>query len=458
MKEKLKLIAANKIYSAIILFVLAFVFRIVIINTYQVNKIGPDGTGYHTLGVNFAKGNDLSMKEEKPYEKFFFREPVYPIFLGLCYKVYGFFGGTYNYIAAYDIATMTYDSAAHQEIVFAKYAQALFDSLSVVVFYLILLLVFKSSFAFVAALLFCFYYPVAIHSTYIHRETIQLFIILCMSYLFALFLYTKKWLWLFLFSCFWGISNLILQVTVVLPIFIFIYFIFYFKRFFKAILLTLSSTIIMFLFISPWLIKIYNYYPDIRILKTFGCSFTYEMISYTNAIRNLAQDNKISAEEAESLLGIEWNSSSFYQFKRSFDGTYKKFADSVNQMHLKKRASVRIIRTIVIHFYKSWFSTKLSFMGTREFIKKNLVINSLLFSIPLIIGLFGFIGIIKYLRRCLPILLMFFTFISLFYFLGSEYRRMLTIQPFIFMFGCLGFDYLYGRIFKRTNNYSNVFK
>lgn len=456
MKEKLKLIAANKVYSAMIIFVFAFIFRIVLLNTCQVNKIAPDGTGYHTLGVNLAKGNGLTLRQEKPFEKFYFREPVYPVFLGLCYKVYGIFGGTYNYITAYDLATRTYDSTAHHEIFFVKYVQAIFDSLSVVVFYLILLLVFKSSFAFVVALLFCFNYPVAIHSVYILRETIQLFITLCMSYSFALFLFRKKWLWLAVFSCLWGLSNLTLQVTVVIPFFMFFFLLFHLKNIYRVFSVILISTLIMFVFISPWLIKVYRFYPDIRIVKTFGCSLTYEMLSYFDAIDKLQRNHKLTSVEATHLRRTAWGLNSFEQFKKSFDGTYLNFAASVDKKNLKSLGFFMFIKIGIKRFYHSWFNPISSLKAPLNFLKNNPILISLLVLTHIVIAGFAFIGLFVYYKKIYPILLTFTTFILLFYFLGSEERRLIPAQPFIFMFGCLGIYYLYIRFFKKSKKSKSV--
>jgi len=448
-----RLILNNKFYSALVIFLFALIFRIVLINTYQVNMIAPDGTGYHTLGVNLANGNGMSMNREKPFEKYYFRELLYPAFLGACYKVYDCFWGKSNYLTSYN--GRTYDSSEHPEIIFAKYMQAIVDSLSVVVFYLILLLVFKPSFAFIVSFLFGFYYPVAIHSTYLLRETIQLFITLCMAYSFAQFLLKKKWTWLIIFSGFWGLSNLTFQITVVVPFFMFIFLWQNLKNIFKSLLPVAASTMIMLIFISPWLIHIYRFYPDIRILKTFGCSFTYEMISYQNAVGNLERNQKISKQEANSLM--EWGKPAYEQFRKSFDGTYLNYVRSVNKLKLKK-ADFNIFKVVLRNFYKSWFNTKLAFMGTKEFLKKNLMVNSVLVGIPIIIGILAFLGLFIFYRKIYPIMLTFTTFISLFYFIGSEYRRMLPATPFIYLFGCMGFYYLYVRFVLKSNNYYSILK
>lgn len=449
MNNNLQLIIMNKFYSATIIFVLVLIFRVIIINTYQVNKIFPDATGYHTLGVNLAKGNGLTLQQEKPYEKSYFREPVYPVFLGLCFHAYNFIGEKCNYITDYDTVTYSYNSTAHPEIVFTKYVQAVIDSLSVVIFYLILLLVIKSSVAAVIALLFGFYFPVAIHSTFLLRETLQLFITLCMTFSFSQYLLKKKGIWLLAFSGFWALSNLTLQITVVIPFFVF-FIVWYFNRsILKTFSVIILSTIVMFVFISPWIMNVYKFYPDIRILKTFGCSLTYEMVSQQNAVATLERNNKITKETARSLM--EWGVSSHEQFRKSFDGTYKHFTDSVNKLNLKAISFKDRCKTGASNFISSWFfSDKGSGTILREFYKSLTLLPSV------IIGLFAFIGLLVYFKKIVPILLTFICFISLFYIIGNESRRMLPAQPFIFLFGCLGMYYSYIRFVLKKNDYYSI--
>lgn len=452
MEEVINKFALRKRLVLLIIFSTSLLFRIVLINTHQINKIYPDATGYHTFAVNLAKGNGFSLDQNPPFEKSFFREPGYPVFLGICYKLYGLIGDKPSYITEYNIDTLIYDSYQHPEIVFAKYMQAFFDSLSVVVFYLLLLLMFKNSFAFIIALLFGFYYPVAIHSTYLLRETFQLFITLCMSYSFALVLLKKKWFWLLLFSGFWAISNLTLQVTIVIPFFMLIIVWYYSKKIIRAVKVVIISSLLMFVIISPWLIKVYNYYPDLRIIKTFGCSYTQEMRAYQNAVWDYEASNRLTDDEGQRIFGIFINSNSKTQFQKSFDGTYTHLADSVSNLNLNIPLKFKIKKGIS-NFITSWV---FSDVGTRTLL--NNFYKSFILFVPVIIGLFAFIGIYAYFNRLLPILLTFICFISLFYLIGGESRRMLPAQPFIFLFGCLGIYYSYSRVILKSKNINSILK
>lgn len=451
-----KSIIDSKKYCAIVIFVFALLFRIILVNAYQVNVIAPDSVGYHALGVNLARGNGLSLKQEKPFEKSYFREPGYPAFLGISYAIYEIFGGKINYITSREPKTHRYDSPSHPEIVYIKYVQAFIDSLSVVVFYLILSLVFKNSFAFVIALLYCLFYPVAIHSVYILRETMQLFIVLCMAYFFALFLMKKHLGWLALFSGFWALSNMTFRITVVVSFFMFILIWVFYKSIAKAAVAVMASTAMMLIVALPWLIRVYNYYPDIKIVKTFGCSYTLELLDYCNALEKLYLNKKITLREYDRMVGMEAKLDSHGQFQKSFDGTYNNFVRSVRKMDLPHPTIGEMSKKTMIYFYKAWFKTKISFIGTCELIKRNPFGYSIMILVPILIGLFAFLGIIVFIKKIYPVLLIFFTFIPFFYFISNEYRRMLPAQPFIFLLGCLGMYFFYRKVLKKKNDYYGI--
>ena len=81
---KLTLKTSSKFQICIYIFLLAFVFRIFIINIYHTDTIAPDGTVYHEIARNFSEGLGYTVYGGGD---FFFREPGYPIFLSLSFNI-----------------------------------------------------------------------------------------------------------------------------------------------------------------------------------------------------------------------------------------------------------------------------------------------------------------------------------------------------------------------------------
>lgn len=447
---KTYLFFSNKRKSLFFLFLTALLFRIILIFTYQVDQLTADSVGYHKIGVNIMNGNGMSISCYAPFEKHYFREPVYPFFLALSCKLFTFLTDKkIEYLMSCEEhitgSYFSFNPGKHPEIFFIRFIQSFIDALSVIVLFLILCNFFSVSSAFIISFFYSFYYPVAIHVTYLLRETVQLFITLVMAYAFLKILTVKKkqWLWILFFSFFWSLSNLILQVTIVIPAVMLLFLYINKKSVLQSLFTVAVSIILMLLTISPWLIHIYHFYPDIRIIKTFGCSFTHEMLKYQHAVNILEKNRIITENEAKSMR--QWNKNAKEQFRLSYDGTYTNFAKSVQEKYINRVTVKQRLVSLVTKFYKSWFKTKITFKGTKQFFNESPIIHGLLLGIPILIGILAFIGIYRYAKLIFPSLLTFSTFLFLFPRIGSEYRRMLPIQPFIFVFGILGAHFLINR-------------
>ena len=80
----------NKIVPyAISLFILAFSLGILFSSFFDVATITPDAVQYDRIAKNIAFGNGFSLEDKAPYKPTMFREPLYPYFLSLIYKIFG---------------------------------------------------------------------------------------------------------------------------------------------------------------------------------------------------------------------------------------------------------------------------------------------------------------------------------------------------------------------------------
>lgn len=449
----------NKKICLIILFLTALTLRVSLINIYNQNKIFPDGTGYHRLAVNLVKGNGYSNSSSAPFIQYYFREPGYPVFLAIIYKIYTIFGGQPESINDYNLSNYSYTDI-HNEITLVKYFQAVLDSITLLIFYLSLLLIFKKKFAFFIVFILALYYPLAIHVTYILRETLQAFLSMVMVYSFMNFLFLRKYKWLILFSVFWAFSNLTFQVSIILALFLFIFLLIYSKKIWYSVKVCFITGVIMLLVSSPWLIRTYNYYPDWRIIKSFGTSFTPEYRSYISALFKANYYSYISDEEFHKILMDEYiNVPAKEKFNMSFNGKLKFKVDSINKFANEPFISKRKVIKVMKCFKNSWFSKFIIYeIGWKETkykfkifgIKINNIKKLIEITLSFIIGLLSITGMIFYYRRIYPLLLIFTMYISVFFIIGTENRRMLPAQPFILMFSILAIFFIYFRFIKKN--------
>ena len=205
---------------SIYIFLLALIFRIFLINVLNTDTIAPDGTGYYGLAHNLSECNGYILHGEK----YFFREPGYPVFLSLAFHITKLFG--------HETGTLVFDENFKiinnvPEIVVTKYMQAILDSFACVLFFLLILHIIKRKYALLIAIVFCFYYPYAHHVTHILRETLQSFLAIAMCYALLQYFKFNSIKYLIFTGIFWGLLSLTFQANIIfvvsIPIFIWIY-------------------------------------------------------------------------------------------------------------------------------------------------------------------------------------------------------------------------------------------
>jgi 4-amino-4-deoxy-L-arabinose transferase-like glycosyltransferase len=446
----------TKTYYAIIIFSIALVVRIILIlNPSNNNLGGNDALGYHNTAVGILNHNSNFG---------FFREPGYIYFISGVYKIWNLGGGT-----VFEIENQTFDWNKNPEILFLRIIQAIFGSLTIVIFYFLIINFIKNEIALVIALISGLYLPLAYLSLFILRESIQFFILMSLSWALLEYVITNKIMYIILIGILWGVSNLFLQITYLLFIPYLIVFLLLIR---KNILLSIRDFGIALLFmlfvISPWLYKSFSNYPDLRILKTMGCSLTFESVGFVKALTMENELGFISTACKEDILKKEWYLiSDSDRFKKSFSGYYKLAVDSINS---KTEPLLRPKAKINYYFSKTLLHFRLSMLQTFFWNKPEQQVDPISYyknhkrvyfvMVFIVFSYLSIIGVFLFSIKLFPLLPVFFFFTSLFYFIGDETRRMLFTHPFLIMFSTLTVIFLFLFFIKKLSKkeiYSRLF-
>ncbi|HMW36899.1 MAG TPA: hypothetical protein PKA72_11110 [bacterium] len=443
--------------ASLCIFAVALLVRLVLINNFFENYTQSDGVDYHNIAVNIVHGNGYSRATTEPYEPYFFREPAYPIFLSAIYKFYSWFGSI-SYLSHEDP-----NLKLHGEIMLARIVQSFIGAGACVIFYLTLLLVLSRRVSFIIAFLFSLYFPFAIYASMLMRETLQSFFVLSMTYCFARLLISLNLKWNILFSLFWSLSNLCLQITLWIFPFAALFMLIRYRAWFLAFRHSMLSFFIMMAIASPWLIRTYSFYPDIRVFKSFGTSLTHEYSSYISYLNKQTQMNQITQDSLNRIQHIWYNTSEYQKFENSFAGTVKTLYSTNSSMRLSIHDK---LRSSFINFRTSWIESlwfiemdngRMHLRPHTIYMKGEnyfLLIASL---IPFVFGYLALPGILFFLRKTYIILMPFSYFFCILPLIGNEPRRALPIHAFIFMFSILMTIFLYKKVRRSVNNNSDIF-
>ena len=440
MKKISCVIQKNRYLVAI--FLIAIVIRAVLVLSCFKDGKTLDGVMYHNLAVNVVLGNGYSDRISPPYDPNFFREPAYPLFLAGGYVIWNSIFGKIHYLKS-----NIFSDKEYPEIVFLKFFQAIIGSVACGIFFLLLKEChIQHKISFCIAAIYATYIPLAIYSTQIMRETFQTFTVILMSYFFAKYLIEERLRWLILFSIFLAASNMTLQVTIFIPILMAIFIYLKYRSFSKTIRDTVLSSVIMFLLISPWLVRSYAFYPDWRIIKSLGVSLTYEQLKYASALLNLETHHLITKDEVTKLFHEEWYGiSEREKFEKSFNGYFstqaKELQNQIRESNILFQTATKIVSRFRIFWLESlWVTAKNGrpYERPHTLYKQNKnYLFLLLSSSGFIFGYLAIPGIFLYYKRLFPSLLVFTYFLIFFYFISGSPRHAYPVHAFIITFSCL---------------------
>jgi len=410
-----------------LLFWVAFAVRAIFCLSYDINELYPDVIGYHMYAFNLIDNGHYSPLHS-PLEDTFFREPAGSYILKTAYQVASFFGVDISPISNYSMtkyAVLEY----HPEFYWGRLMFSFIDSISICFFFLTLLYFTTQKKAMIVTVIYLFFFPCFFYLQTLLRDSFQVSLLLILNYFFVRYLFKDSRLSLAIVGLLLGIAILTLKALVVVGLgvvaFVFVVHRKSLKRFFID---TVLVTVITCLTITPWMLKVYNSYPNIGVFKELGTSLTFDLGEYCTAIRVLRFLGQISVDDSEKMLVDTWAMDSKEQFALSFDKTFKQKADSIYSLMGDEKSSF-IAKYKLNSYYKAienliYPNSLWGILPTVFVFKLNTFIAPLFF----IIGILGFLGFLIYFRRYWKGLMVYISFIVTLVFLpsfGDEGRRLL---------------------------------
>jgi len=398
--------------------------------------------------VNLAEGNGYTESLSAPHVPNFTRDPAYPFFMSIVYRVYNTFHELtiipYNNIKLNNSGRLLFVPG---EMLWVRLTQMLLASLSCIFFYLILKNIFKPQYALLLILLFAIYFPYTYNDQYILRESFQSSVTILANYFFISFLKKNRIIYIIYFGVLWGILNLTIQTSLIIGFFFPVILLISTRNFKKTLKATLIAVFSMLVIVSPYLYRAYKFYPDIRVTRSMGCSITLEKSNYYGTLIKLKNLDYISQQQFDSLANDLWSLSEYKTFEKSFNGEFNRLTNGLKtQYPINNSIEIKYnIKNWTSLASKTWFKNiyknpKSSFLNSlRSLNLISLVPNF----ISIIFGLLAIVGFLIYFKNTYKILLIFFSTISIFYIIGDEARRSLPAHPYIFMFGILSILTIY---------------
>ncbi|MDD3534869.1 MAG: hypothetical protein PHC50_01795 [Candidatus Cloacimonetes bacterium] len=404
------------------------------------DHFAPDSTGYHALAVNILKygvyNSSINTKDNIDYEPHFIREPGYPLFLAGVYGVCSMVGDVSH------ISSDGYDLNAKKlldekrEVRAVQYIQFFLMVMSVLFFYQTLQAIHISAVNKIVSVASLLFVPFIQMSINILREPLITFLLALFAYLLALYLKKGDHLYLWCAVLLIALASLTWQVMIVFTILVFIAMLLRKETFLKAIVCSVFYGVLFIAIMMPWLLKVYAYYPDIRILKSGGTSLTHEVMTTNSAIYEAKYYGRMSSEDISNFEHTEYYPlSSREVFDRSFNGWYNNIADSIraeigstNLMHYKFVAYRMTTRLKNLLFHKNWWPVlKYKFWDPRN----NTLLKFILYGISALLAILFPLGIIKLSKQQIVFFMPYILYGALFMIIGSESRRFVPIIPFM---------------------------
>ena len=440
-------IIESRFNSISFVFLIALIVRVFLVFTNDLNRITPDAISYYESAVNIEKGNGYSISKIEPFAPYYFREPAYPHFLAIGLWIFDKAGGEVNYLDRNSMERSDLGiilSPTPFSIIYLKLWQAFWDSIGVALFLYTILMLLKRQYAFWISLALCFYLPIAAFPTYIGRESFEIILFILIVAMQVKYFLNNKSSYLFLFSFFFAVAILTLQVYALIPVIFFLFLLLIKQNFKYAFFQSILSGLVTTFFLLPWIIHVYQYYPDIKVVKSFGSGFTHEMRQLNNAQFKALRLGLIEREDFDA----QWGMPTKLQFDLSFNGQYLKQADSINVL-INSKVEKRMQYMDASKFY-------LHNLYNTIFFPKQFPLNIITF----FIGLLGVAGIYIFRKY-----IWYFTFpvlyhFSLFFIIGDEGRRAAPAQPFLLLSALLLLFCIYSAILKKksfSETFSDIF-
>lgn len=429
---------------------LALVFVVAVFNGFLAlslnggHSISRDSISFHNAAVHLAAGEGYTHDGKDP---FFFREPGYSAFLAGIYRVSSVF--ITPRLLDYDLLGKDANSRQNigTEVLIAGVIQSFMGGMTIVLTALLLRSLFSSGFISLWGLLLAAYYPYMCLTVSILREGLQSLLLVLLGLCLLQYTRSGKVGFLFIAGILCGLHVLTFQAMAVLvggsaaTIAV--------RSLASREWRTLSSirNLLFFLVafsltVAPWIVHVYRYYPDPRIIKTFGISLTHESLKYVTAVRRAEAVGLISEPESRRLQREDWYQiTSRERFEKSFSGWYEKEAAKLTQQ-IGSRSEHRLtskVRNLLLSSYnlfvqRMWRPAP----NIQESVRRRNLGALILHITSLVVGLGSLIGWVLILPRwkILAPLIPYIAIVAIWYVLGSEYRRFLPVYPIVFVGFC----------------------
>lgn len=416
----------------------AFIFRLAFFVLYP-GELSPDARAYYTAALNLANGNGYSDHSEEPYLPFYFREPITSYAMSFFVRVWKWINrvSTVPFPTTWSVRQM---ETSHQAIIlFIRIGSSILQLLGLLLFSSVV----KRHSTQTAALVFlsigAVSTPMILYSSLLLREVYLFFFLMLITWLWDSFLISGKWPYLIATALTGGIICLCLHVYWILLLLFLPLLAIHLKRKTKRVLTKcLVFALFFFLPTLPWVIRVYHYYPDIRVAKTLGSGLTPDYANGLRAYRAFGVD-PYHAKQGDLPRDIPVRTDIFsiqdvrMVFQYTFDGTYREEAARINA----ENTTVTILRyywdNILLAFRNTVFIVGITydygvFLG--HFSKKDII--KFIFCLPwLLMGILALLGLLPMIKRYWMIMPVFFYNTLFFFAFGDEERRQYVLIPWI---------------------------
>ena len=281
--------------------------------------------------------------------------------------------------------------------------------------------------------------PLIIYSSLLLREVYVFFLLILITYLWDKFISSDKWKYLMGTAITGGVICMYLHLYWILLLFFIPLLIIHYKRKWRQSMG--KSVVFIFLFFlpsMPWVYKVYQYYPDIRVAKTLGSALTVEYTNALNAYRAHGVDPYYvkqgdipgNVKVWTEIFSIQDASKNF---QYAFDGTYKRETQRLNAANTTGTLVKYYLYRIGLALRNTIFIVGITYDYELFFGNFNIKeVAKFLFCLPYILmGLLALIGMFPVVKKYWILMPAFFYHAIFFFAYGDEERRQYVLVPWI---------------------------
>lgn len=420
----------------VIIMIFAFFIRICLLGD---GGYSPDSVEYYTAAINIVNGNGYSKCTEAPFYPFYYREPLTSYTMALVIWLVNTITKV-DFIDYPNSMIVSEMQPYHHCFIYSiRLFSVVLQIAAIFLFYKTVRRKSSDMFAIVFLLICALYLPLILNLSLVLREPYVFFLLSIISYLWCNYLDNKSFPSVAFMALTNGLLCLFLQTYWVLAVFVLSFMLWSLRK--DINLFFLHGLIYLFFFslpIVPHLYRVYQYYPDIRIVKTLGTALTFECVSGFDAYRAFGV-SPWSIKDGDLPDGMETHAELFDShnaanlFKYSFDGTFQQEAERLNSANTPTRVLKYKLENIMLSFRNTVFMVGITYdygifygrFSVKDVAKFLLVLPYLLF------GILGLIGLWPFMKRYWIFVPVFFYHSMLFFIYGNEERRQVMLIPYL---------------------------